>query len=111
MPDKPDEEINALLNAPVLFGLRAQGHLETIETMLRDGNSWDEIADAIGWERRTARSHYESAVGPEETRELRAALAEAIETLRIIRGYRLNRAAEAYLHGNNLLESKTKFDF
>jgi len=51
----PDE----LLNAPVAFGLVAQGHIPTIEAMLLKGNTWTEIGEAIGWMPGTAREHYE----------------------------------------------------
>lgn len=47
-----------LLNAKVLFGLAAQGHIGTIEKMLKDNKSWDEIGDAIGWCPITAKKHY-----------------------------------------------------
>ena len=33
----------------IKFGLEAQGHIPTVEKMLEDGRSWDEIAEAIGW--------------------------------------------------------------
>jgi len=38
-----------LPNVPILFGLRAQGKLETVERMVREGRSWEEIGDEIGW--------------------------------------------------------------
>lgn len=47
-----------ILNAPVLFGLRAQGHIPTIERMLAEGKSWDVIGDVIGWCGETAQRHY-----------------------------------------------------
>jgi len=31
------------------IGLESQGHLGTVESMLKDGKSWDEIGRAIGW--------------------------------------------------------------
>lgn len=46
MTDIFDDEI---LNAPVVFGLAAQGHIPTVERMLAEGRSWDEIGDVIGW--------------------------------------------------------------
>lgn len=45
--------------ALVRFGLRAQGHIPTIERMLADGASWRAIGDAIGWDWRTAKEWYE----------------------------------------------------
>jgi len=50
----PDE----LLNAPVAFGLQAQGHIPTIRAMRADGKSWREIGDKIGWMAGTAEEHY-----------------------------------------------------
>lgn len=54
MNDFPPE----LLNAPVVFGLQAQGHIATIENMLKEGKSWEEIGSAIGWCYETAEKHY-----------------------------------------------------
>lgn len=48
---------------PVKFGLRAQGHLPTIERMLADGAGWDAIGSAIGWHGDTARQWYERERG------------------------------------------------
>lgn len=106
-------------NAPIRFGLEAQGHMATIETMLGNGHTWDQIADQIGWERCTARTHYEARIGDAATRKLRSSLAEAIEVLRMVHkrfgrdftGELTNRMTSAYMHGNGLLDSKTKYDF
>lgn len=49
---------DALLNAPVVFGLKAQGHLPTIGRMLGQGKTWEEIGKAIGWCPDTAKEHY-----------------------------------------------------
>lgn len=55
-----DHELDALMNSrPVLFGLRAQGHIPTVEAMLRDGCTWTEIGRAIGWDGMTAKRFYE----------------------------------------------------
>lgn len=54
--DFPDE----LLNARVVFGLVKQGHIPTIEQMLAEGKSWDEIGQAIHWMPATAREYYEA---------------------------------------------------
>ena len=54
------DEIDALLmETPVLFGLRAQGHITTVEAMLRDGCTWTEIGKAIGWDGMTVERFYE----------------------------------------------------
>jgi hypothetical protein len=47
-----------LLNAPVLFGLVQQGHIQTIERMVKEGTSWDEIGKEIGWDTETVKEHY-----------------------------------------------------
>lgn len=39
-------------------GLRAQGHLPTVERMLATGATWDEIGAAIGWDGSTAQAWY-----------------------------------------------------
>jgi hypothetical protein len=54
-PDPVDE----FRSAKVVFGLRAQGHIPTIERMLAEGASWPEIGDAICWCPDTAREWYE----------------------------------------------------
>jgi hypothetical protein len=108
-----------ILKAPIKFGLEAQGHIPTITWMLSEGATWDTISAKIGWDRTTARTHYEKLVGEESTRSLRAVLAESIELLRIIYNKHSprinicdeNMMASAFLRGNNLLASKTAFDF
>lgn len=57
-----------LSSKPVLFGLRAQGHLPTVERMLAEGASWEKIGRKIGWDGATAERFYgyERAPGPEE---------------------------------------------
>lgn len=59
MPE-PSEEMQRLLDTPVVFGLRAQGHIPTIKKMLAAGRSWDAIGKEIGWDPDTAQRHYES---------------------------------------------------
>ncbi len=54
MKDIPPE----LKNAPMLFGLEAQGHIPTINRMLKAGASWEEIGRAIGWCPKTTEEHY-----------------------------------------------------
>lgn len=40
------------------IGLEAQGHTSTIERMLAEGRTWDEIGKAIGWHGPTAKDWY-----------------------------------------------------
>lgn len=55
-----DEEAWAILcSAPWVFGLKAQGHIPTIENMLAENKSWEEIGKKIGWCHKTAKEHYE----------------------------------------------------
>ena len=44
--------------AKVTFGLVAQGHIPTVERMLGEGQSWDDIGAAIGWCPKTAEEHW-----------------------------------------------------
>jgi hypothetical protein len=37
----------------------AQGHIPTIEKMVAEGRSWDEIGNKIGWCPKTAKEHYD----------------------------------------------------
>ena len=55
-----------LLKAPVCIGLRAQGHLPTIEKMLERGAAWDEIGKEIGWDGDTAKEWYEYEQGSKQ---------------------------------------------
>lgn len=45
----PSAARKKLLDAPVRFGLRAQGHFDTVLQMRKDGRSWEEIGREIGW--------------------------------------------------------------
>lgn len=55
-----DEELKELLdNAPICFGLEAQGHIPTIRAMLASRKTWTEIGDVIGWYPETAHTHYD----------------------------------------------------
>jgi hypothetical protein len=47
-----------IMNAPVVFGLQRQGHIPTIEKMLKEGATWEEIGKEIGWCAETAKEHY-----------------------------------------------------
>ncbi len=57
--DRLLKDLDILLNMPVLFGLEAQGHIPTIEQMLSENKTWDEIGKTIGWLPDTAQEHYE----------------------------------------------------
>ena len=83
----PIAELGKLLQdagATVKFGLRAQGHLPTIERMLDEGASWHAIGRAIGWSKHAACEYYTihlredakaaQAAWVAELAELRAAL-------------------------------------
>jgi len=63
-----DPDLEKILNVPFLFGLKAQGHIPTIERMLSEGKDWEAIGKAIGWCPKTAQEHYErykvNNVGP-----------------------------------------------
>ena len=50
---------NILEEAIISFGLKAQGHLPTIEKMLKENKSWEEIGKEIGWCPKTAKKFYE----------------------------------------------------
>ena len=115
----PTLGLTDLLDATVVFGLAAQGHLPTMQTMLANGDGWDAIAKAIGWERATARAHYELHVGDPATRKLRFCLAESVERLRELHrrhrhewsGEECNRAAEAWFGAKRELCGTTISDF
>lgn len=55
---KTSELMEELMNAPVLMGLQAQGHIPTIEAMLYSGCTWKQVGDRIGWCHKTAEQHY-----------------------------------------------------
>lgn len=48
-----------LSDAPFAFGLEAQGHIQTVETMLDNGSDWKAIGNAIGWDGATAEQYYQ----------------------------------------------------
>lgn len=60
LEDKPLPSF--LLQAPVLFGLEAQGHIPMIEKMLKEGATWEEIGKEIGWQSTSAEEDYERYV-------------------------------------------------
>ena len=43
----------------VRIGLRQQGHMPTVERLLAEGRTWDEIGKEIGWHGPTAKKWYE----------------------------------------------------
>ena len=55
------DALEKLLNAPVLFGLRAQGKFDLVDRMVKEGKSWEDIGRAIGWMPDAVRKHYEWA--------------------------------------------------
>ena len=44
-----DELLEKLGGTKILFGLVAQGHIPTIEKMLKENKLWEQIADELGW--------------------------------------------------------------
>jgi len=66
----------------VAFGLRSQGHLPTIETMLSDGASWGEIGKRIGWTPATAQEWYEREEASEQ--QARPATCDACEHFTLV---------------------------
>jgi hypothetical protein len=54
--DKTGQDL--IMNAPVVFGLLRQGHIPTIEKMLKEGATWEEIGKEIGWCLETAKEQY-----------------------------------------------------
>lgn len=61
MKDYPtfEEALQHIENIRVCFGLRSKGHLPTIEKMLKENKSWEEIGKEIGWCPKTAEKFYE----------------------------------------------------
>lgn len=58
----PIEQLGVLLDEAGLtieFGLRQQGHVPTVERMLSEGKTWEEIGCAIGWCPKAAQDWYE----------------------------------------------------
>ena len=59
MSREDDEAFELLCSVPMKFGLRAQGHLDTVARMVRENKSWDEIGQAIGWAPDAVAQHWE----------------------------------------------------
>jgi len=57
-PTTPTQQEKEVTDLRLAFGLRAQGHLPTVERMLAEGLAWDEIGIAIGWCPKTAAEYY-----------------------------------------------------
>ena len=57
--NKMSANLAALMDISVVFGLKAQGHIPTIERMLKENKTWVEIGKTINWDGETARQHYE----------------------------------------------------
>ena len=55
-PQGADESVRPIL-IPV-FGLKAQGHIPTIQRMLAEGKTWEDIGREIGWDPGTAEEFY-----------------------------------------------------
>ncbi len=56
--DIVNEIMDVIGNTPFQFGLAAQGKIPTVEKMLADGSTWDEIGKAIGWDGEIAKRFY-----------------------------------------------------
>ena len=59
--ESPCEQLGRLLEeagAELRIGLRAQGHLPTVERMLASGETWEAIGRAIGWDGKAAERWY-----------------------------------------------------
>lgn len=56
MTDTP--EVNLPVNARVVFGLEAQGHIPAVEAAIAEGADWQEIGRRIGWDGETAKTYY-----------------------------------------------------
>jgi hypothetical protein len=67
----PTQILSELLRdsgATLQFGLRAQGHIPTVNFMLAMGATWDDIGSAIGWQGKAVKIFYqEFECGPKET--------------------------------------------
>lgn len=59
MTDKRVKELlDVVGDSKIVFGLEAQGHIPTIESMLWSFSGWEQIANKIGWMPDAAHEHY-----------------------------------------------------
>lgn len=70
-PAETTEEIIKILNAHVRIGLRNQGLMDTVVSMLLSAESWETIGQAIHWDPTTAASWFarEAAITIAEQRK------------------------------------------
>ncbi len=59
MTKEESDELDRIFDVPFLFGLVAQGHIPTIEQMIAENKTWEEIGNKIGWCPKTAKEHYD----------------------------------------------------
>ena len=52
------ELLDKIENAPIVFGLRAQGKLDAVRQARAAGKSWEQVGKLIGWEPRAAALHF-----------------------------------------------------
>lgn len=57
------------VDAPIVFGLEAQGHIPAVEAALSEGADWQEIGRRIGWDGETAKTYYERHLARKATTE------------------------------------------
>lgn len=67
--ENTDQDILDFILAKAVFGLKAQGHIPTIQQMLSENKTWDEIGTKIGWLPETAREHYTQILENEKATE------------------------------------------
>lgn len=53
------DKYNLPVDAPIAFGLEAQGHIPAVEAALAEGADWQEIGRRVGWDGETAKAYYE----------------------------------------------------
>lgn len=79
MDDAINKFIEKLGDTKICVGLEQQGHIPTIEKMLENDATWDEIGKKINWCAETAKTHYQWYV--EEQRKYDEAHKEYFESL------------------------------
>jgi hypothetical protein len=83
------------------------------------GETWQEIADDVGWQRRTVRSAFERMIGDPSTAEIRESLASAVEFIRDLTlrhgdswtAPERNEAAAIWYHSQRLLDAQRNEHF